>query len=173
MRFAQRCSALLLVLLSVNTWAQSPEQKLTVTGKLVRVMAIGGESTGWAIELNPRSLSRNRGSCERRVGLARASQTRSSCNLHRELQPAQETNSGSHGSFDPTGVFQGCETTLFPLPRDQRVSTRPSGDHSFFAGLLLNTRRTASEGPTGVLLQITLNPLPKHFADLTRRYQSL
>jgi heat shock protein HslJ len=27
-----------------------PAQKMTVTGKLTRVMAIGGESTGWAIE---------------------------------------------------------------------------------------------------------------------------
>ncbi len=29
------------------------EQQLTVTGKLARVMAIGGESTGWAIQLRP------------------------------------------------------------------------------------------------------------------------
>ena len=32
--------------------AISAEQKRTVTGKLTRVMAIGGESTGWAIELD-------------------------------------------------------------------------------------------------------------------------
>jgi hypothetical protein len=31
--------------------AQPPDQKLMVAGKLVRVMAIGAESTGWAIEL--------------------------------------------------------------------------------------------------------------------------
>jgi hypothetical protein len=30
--------------------AQPREQEITVTGKLVRVMAIGAESTGWAIE---------------------------------------------------------------------------------------------------------------------------
>jgi hypothetical protein len=53
MRFARRGSLVVLALLSINAWAQSPEQKLTVTGKLVRVMAIGGESTGWAIELSP------------------------------------------------------------------------------------------------------------------------
>jgi heat shock protein HslJ len=29
-----------------------PAQKITVTGKLTRVMAIGGESTGWAIQLD-------------------------------------------------------------------------------------------------------------------------
>lgn len=52
MRFLQRIGILILTLLSVNVRAQSPEQKLTVTGKLVRVMAIGGESTGWAIELD-------------------------------------------------------------------------------------------------------------------------
>jgi heat shock protein HslJ len=33
--------------------AQSKEQPLTVTGKLSRAMAIGGESTGWMIELDP------------------------------------------------------------------------------------------------------------------------
>lgn len=53
MRLAQRSALLVLALLSVNAWSQTSEQKLTVTGKLVRVMAIGGESTGWAIELSP------------------------------------------------------------------------------------------------------------------------
>jgi len=32
--------------------AKAPAQKITVTGKLDRVMAIGGESTGWAIQLD-------------------------------------------------------------------------------------------------------------------------
>jgi len=40
-----------LALVSVGAGAQSPDQKLTVAGKLVRVMAIGAESTGWAIEM--------------------------------------------------------------------------------------------------------------------------
>jgi len=31
--------------------AQTPEQKLTVTGKLSRAMAIGGETTGWVIQV--------------------------------------------------------------------------------------------------------------------------
>jgi hypothetical protein len=31
----------------------SADEKLTVMGKLIRVMAIGGETSGWAIELNP------------------------------------------------------------------------------------------------------------------------
>ena len=31
--------------------AAEPEPSLTVTGKLVRVMAIGAESTGWSVEL--------------------------------------------------------------------------------------------------------------------------
>jgi len=31
----------------------SAEDKLTVMGKLTRIMAIGGETSGWAIELNP------------------------------------------------------------------------------------------------------------------------
>ena len=40
-----------LFLFAISTPAQS--DKLTVTGKLTRVMAIGGESSGWAIELDP------------------------------------------------------------------------------------------------------------------------
>ena len=35
----------------ISSQTQGQSQKLTVTGKLVRVMAIGGESTGWAIQL--------------------------------------------------------------------------------------------------------------------------
>lgn len=31
---------------------QKPQDSITVTGKLNRVMAIGGESTGWAIQLD-------------------------------------------------------------------------------------------------------------------------
>lgn len=46
---------LLLVLLSVP-WAAAqkgaPRQPLTVTGTLVRVAGIGGETTGWAIQLD-------------------------------------------------------------------------------------------------------------------------
>jgi len=45
--------ALLLFCLSPNLHAQSDKDKLTVMGKLTRVMAIGGETSGWAIELNP------------------------------------------------------------------------------------------------------------------------
>ncbi|MGB2635702.1 MAG: hypothetical protein WAM58_17365, partial [Candidatus Acidiferrum sp.] len=40
-----------LLLFAVSTPAQS--DKLTVTGKLTRVMAIGAETSGWAIELDP------------------------------------------------------------------------------------------------------------------------
>ena len=50
MRFA-RLVAILISLVCVGAGAQPPDQKLTVAGKLVRVMAIGAESTGWAIEL--------------------------------------------------------------------------------------------------------------------------
>lgn len=51
MGFAQRTGLLILALVSVGADAQSSDQKLTVVGKLVRVMAIGAESTGWAIEM--------------------------------------------------------------------------------------------------------------------------
>jgi hypothetical protein len=37
--------------------AKAPEVEITVTGKLIRVMAIGGETTGWAVELDdPREI---------------------------------------------------------------------------------------------------------------------
>ena len=41
MGFAQRTGLLILALVSIGADAQSPDQKLTVVGKLVRVMAIG------------------------------------------------------------------------------------------------------------------------------------
>ncbi len=44
--------ALILGILGVHLQAQTPERQTTVTGKLGRVMAIGGESTGWAIQLD-------------------------------------------------------------------------------------------------------------------------
>src|SRR5262249_29861949 len=44
-------TGLILAFVSVYLQAQQAEQKITVTGKLVRAMAIGGESTGWALEL--------------------------------------------------------------------------------------------------------------------------
>ena len=42
---------LILAIFGVHLQAQTPERQ-TVTGKLGRVMAIGGESTGWAIQLD-------------------------------------------------------------------------------------------------------------------------
>jgi hypothetical protein len=61
MRFAKLGAVLIFVCFGVYLRAQTPaqpqapaqkEQKLTVTGKLVRQMAIGAESTGWAIEFD-------------------------------------------------------------------------------------------------------------------------
>jgi heat shock protein HslJ len=42
----------LLLFVFICLHAQSKEQPLSVTGKLSRAMAIGGESTGWTIELD-------------------------------------------------------------------------------------------------------------------------
>src|SRR5260221_13857247 len=50
MSIARLRTGLILVLVSVYLQAQPTQQKITVTGKLVRAMAIGGESTGWALE---------------------------------------------------------------------------------------------------------------------------
>src|SRR6201981_29052 len=46
------CIGLMLAILGGHLQAQTPEQQKTLTGKLGRVMAIGGESTGWAIQLD-------------------------------------------------------------------------------------------------------------------------
>lgn len=52
MRSVQIGAALAFAALSICLAAAPPQQKITVKGKLARVMAIGGESTGWAIELD-------------------------------------------------------------------------------------------------------------------------
>lgn len=49
MRMLKVAAALLLF--GACLQAQTDVQKVTVMGKLTRVMAIGGESTGWAIEI--------------------------------------------------------------------------------------------------------------------------
>jgi heat shock protein HslJ len=51
MRVARLSAALILMFFCVCSHAQEQPQKVTVTGKLGRVMAIGGESTGWSIQL--------------------------------------------------------------------------------------------------------------------------
>ena len=51
----QLCSWLILAILGVHVQAQTTARQTTVTGKLSRVVAIGGESTGWAIQLDPES----------------------------------------------------------------------------------------------------------------------
>lgn len=43
---------LLALLFSVGAAAQSSAKKMTVIGTLTRVMAIGGESTGWSVEFD-------------------------------------------------------------------------------------------------------------------------
>jgi len=53
MRFARLASFIVLFALCVIFPLSAKSKKLTVMGKLTRVMAIGAESTGWAIELNP------------------------------------------------------------------------------------------------------------------------
>jgi hypothetical protein len=51
-RIAQVGAGLILVLFCVCLQAATQELKMTVTGTLVRVGAIGGESTGWAIQFD-------------------------------------------------------------------------------------------------------------------------
>lgn len=51
MPIARLSTCLILALVSVYLQAQPVEQNIILTGKLVRAMAIGGESTGWVLEL--------------------------------------------------------------------------------------------------------------------------
>ena len=51
MRIARIGTGLILALLCICLQAETRAQKITVTGKLIRIAAIGGESTGWAIQL--------------------------------------------------------------------------------------------------------------------------
>jgi heat shock protein HslJ len=52
MRIARVTTGLMLALLCFSLHAQSQDKKISVTGTLSRVMAIGGESTGWSIQLD-------------------------------------------------------------------------------------------------------------------------
>jgi heat shock protein HslJ len=52
MRIARISTGLAMVLLCICLHAQTPSPTMTVTGTLSRVMAMGGESTGWAIQLD-------------------------------------------------------------------------------------------------------------------------
>ena len=52
MRIAQIGVVPALVFFCTCVSILSQEQKMTVVGKLIRMMAIGGESTGWAIQLD-------------------------------------------------------------------------------------------------------------------------
>ena len=57
MKFARLSTGVILILVGVPLRAQTQQQAqptqegLTLTGKLVRAMAMGGESTGWVLEL--------------------------------------------------------------------------------------------------------------------------
>jgi hypothetical protein len=52
MRSIQAVAGFLLILFCVSLVAETKEQKVVVTGTLSRAMAIGAETTGWAIQLD-------------------------------------------------------------------------------------------------------------------------
>jgi ABC-type hemin transport system substrate-binding protein len=52
MRLARLFGTLVFLLLCVTAAQAQSEKKLTVTGKLTRVLAIGAETSGWAIQLD-------------------------------------------------------------------------------------------------------------------------
>lgn len=53
MRIARSGIALMLMFFCISLDVSPQERRMTVTGKLIRMMAIGGESSGWAIQLEP------------------------------------------------------------------------------------------------------------------------
>lgn len=54
MRFARIAAVVVLMLVCACVQAApQPQTKMTVTGTLARAMAIGGESTGWSIQVDP------------------------------------------------------------------------------------------------------------------------
>ncbi len=53
MRFARTGAGLLLILLLLCLPSEAKHHKTKLTGTLTRVMAMGGESTGWAIQFEP------------------------------------------------------------------------------------------------------------------------
>jgi heat shock protein HslJ len=58
MRVARLSAGLgfILAVVCIYLHAQPTEQKITLTGKLVRAMAIGGESTGWVLDLEAATM---------------------------------------------------------------------------------------------------------------------
>jgi hypothetical protein len=54
MRIARIAAVVVMVLVCACAQAaQQAQTKMTVTGTLARAMAIGGESTGWSIQVDP------------------------------------------------------------------------------------------------------------------------
>lgn len=70
----QRQASRLVILATCLSWAFAQDATVTVRGRLQRVMAIGGESTGWSIKAEkPRSLG---GTMTESVEVAFSDQTR-------------------------------------------------------------------------------------------------
>lgn len=55
MNIRQIIAGALFFLFSLSAQAQTTPKKITVTGKLTRMMAIEGESTGWAVQFDART----------------------------------------------------------------------------------------------------------------------
>ena len=52
MGLAKVGTVLSILLLCICLQAETKQQKITATGTLTRVMAIGGESAGWVVQLD-------------------------------------------------------------------------------------------------------------------------
>jgi formylmethanofuran:tetrahydromethanopterin formyltransferase len=53
MRIARIATVVVMVLVCACAQAPQAQTKMTVTGTLARAMVLGGESTGWSIQVDP------------------------------------------------------------------------------------------------------------------------
>jgi formylmethanofuran:tetrahydromethanopterin formyltransferase len=53
MRIARIATVVMMVLVCACAQAPQAQTKMTVTGTLARAMVLGGESTGWSIQVDP------------------------------------------------------------------------------------------------------------------------
>jgi heat shock protein HslJ len=129
MRIQRLAVGLILVFLCIGVRAQTKEQAITVTGRLSRAMAIGGESTGWMIQFDAETnidgkqvhsievayrktkslgalenkLVKASGKLSHRQGVETGERTILEINSIKEVKDSSEQGHGSTGAFGLSG----------------------------------------------------------------------
>jgi hypothetical protein len=102
MRRARILGILVFLLLCVSA-AQAQSEKLTVTGKLTRALAVGAETSGWAIQLDS----------ERTIGGKRVSSIEVQSTNPKRLEALQNQTVKARGTLSHVeGVETGPRTVL-------------------------------------------------------------